>query len=54
LLSVVSIIVLYLVERVPKRLGIVAMFTAAFSLTLAIMTTVKRPEIFAAKCRVSL
>lgn len=48
LLPIVSIIVLYLVESVPKRLGIVAIFTAVFPLTLTIITTAKRPEISAA------
>ena len=48
LLPIVSIIVLYIVESVPKRLGIVAIFTAAFSLTLTIITMAKRPEISAA------
>jgi hypothetical protein len=48
LLPIVSIIVPYLVESVPKRLGIVAIFTAAFSLTPTIITTAKRPEISAA------
>ena len=48
LLPIVSIIVLYLVESVPKRLGIVAIFTAVFSLTPTIITTAKRTEISAA------
>jgi hypothetical protein len=48
LLPIVSIMVLYLVESVPKRFGIIAIFTAAFSLTPTIITTAKRPEISAA------
>jgi hypothetical protein len=48
LLPVVSIVVLYLVDSMPKRLGIVAGFTAAFSIALALFTRARRVDIFAA------
>jgi hypothetical protein len=48
LLPVTSIVVLYVVQSMPKRLGLITIFTAAFSFALTVMTTAKRPEIFAA------
>lgn len=48
LLPVAAIVVLYLVQSMAKRLAIVAVFTAGFSLLLAIATKAKRPENFAA------
>ena len=48
LLPVLSIVALYLVESMPKRLAIVAVFTSAFSVALALVTTARRVENFAA------
>jgi hypothetical protein len=48
LFPVVSIVALYFVNAVPARLGIVAAFTAVFSLCLALMTRARRVEVFAA------
>lgn len=43
-----SIIVLYFVKSMPTRLGLVAAFTALFSIALAIVTQARRTEVFAA------
>jgi hypothetical protein len=48
LLPVLSIAVLYIVHSMPARLGIIAGFTAAFSLVLTVITSAKRAENFAA------
>jgi hypothetical protein len=48
LLPVLSIVILYLVESMPERLAIVAVFTSAFSVALALVTTATRVENFAA------
>jgi hypothetical protein len=48
ILPIASIAVLYMVDSMPKRLGIVAAFTVAFSLALALLTTATRSENFAA------
>lgn len=48
LLPVVSIVVLYLVQSMPARLGIIATFTAGFSVVLSIITSATRSENFAA------
>lgn len=48
LLPVSSIAVLYTVTAMSHRLGIVAGFTALFSLALAVTTNARRVEIFAA------
>jgi hypothetical protein len=48
LLSISSIVVLYSVCDMSIRLGVVAAFTAVFSLVLALMTKARRVEIFAA------
>lgn len=48
LLPVVSIVVLYLVHSMPERLAIVAAFTAAFFIALAILTKARRVDVFAA------
>lgn len=48
LLPVLSIVVLYLVESMPERLAIVAVFTSTFSVALALVTTATRVETFAA------
>jgi len=47
LFPVVSIVALYCVHRMSVRLGIIAAFTAFFSLCLALMTRASRVEIFA-------
>lgn len=48
LLPVVSIVVLYLVHSMPARLGIIAAFTAGFSVVLSIITSASRIDNFAA------
>lgn len=48
LLSILSIVVLYVVCDMSTRLGVIALFTAVFSLVLALMTKARRVEIFAA------
>lgn len=48
LCPVLSIVVLYYVQSMNARLGIVAAFTAIFSSSLALLTGAKRVEIFAA------
>lgn len=48
MLPVVSIVVLYFVTSMAVRLGIVAAFTAIFSLVLALITKGRRVEVFAA------
>lgn len=47
LLPISSIVVLYFVSNLLVRLGIVAAFTALFSLALALITQARRIEIFA-------
>jgi len=48
MLPITSVIILYFVDNIRARLGIVAAFLAVFSLTLALVTEAKRVEIFAA------
>lgn len=48
LFPIVAIVALYFVDQMSARLGIVAAFTAVFSLCLALMTRARRVEIFAA------
>ncbi|CAG8976009.1 hypothetical protein HYALB_00007536 [Hymenoscyphus albidus] len=48
ILPVSAVVVLYIVRDMLKRLGIVALFTALFSLALMATTRAKRIEIFAA------
>lgn len=48
LISIGSIVVLYFVTTMPMRLAIVALFTAAFSIALSLVTSGTRVEIFAA------
>jgi hypothetical protein len=47
-LPVLSIVVLYLIHNMPTRLGLVALFTALFSLSVAILTKAKRVDVFTA------
>jgi hypothetical protein len=47
-MPVASIGLLYLVESMSKRLGIVAAFTSLFSFCLAVMTSAGMGDIFAA------
>ena len=47
LLLVVSILVLYLVTSIPVRLGIVAIFTTIFSLSLVLIISARKMEVFA-------
>jgi hypothetical protein len=48
LLPIVSIVVLYFVHSSPSRLGIIAGFTAVFSLAISLVTNATRVENFAA------
>jgi hypothetical protein len=48
MLPVVSIIVLYVVQNMTKRLGIITAFAALFSISLVSMTNVGMADIFAA------
>jgi len=47
-LPVASIALLYAVESMSKRLGIIAALTALFSVCLALMTSAGMADIFAA------
>lgn len=47
-LPVLSIAVLYVVHNMPARLGLVALFTAAFSLSVAMLTKARRIDVFTA------
>jgi hypothetical protein len=47
LLLVVSILVLYFVTSIPVRLGIVAIFTTVFSLSLVLIISARKMEVFA-------
>jgi hypothetical protein len=48
LLPIVSIVVLYYVHRMPKRLGIISGFTATFSFVLGLVTNCHMVDVFAA------
>ena len=48
LLPSLSIVVLYVVHDMTKRLGLIAVFTAVFSVTLASLTKARTVDIFAA------
>lgn len=48
LLPIVAIVALYIVKSMPIRLAITAVFTAVFSLVLALLTKANRVENFAA------
>ena len=48
LLPLVSIVVLYYVKSMPKRLGIVGFFTAVFSIILGLVTNGELVAVFAA------
>ena len=45
---IVGVIILYFVKDLLARIGIIAGLTAAFSLVLALVTSAKKSEIFAA------
>jgi len=47
-LPIAGVIVLYFVENTLARIGIIAGMTALFSLCLAVLTSAKKSEIFAA------
>lgn len=47
-LPIVGVIVLYFVKNTLARIGIIAAMTALFSLCLALLTSAKKSEIFAA------
>lgn len=48
LLPVLAIVILYLVKSMAKRLGLVALFTSLFSVSLWFMTDRRLLEVFAA------
>jgi hypothetical protein len=48
LLPISSVVALYVVQSNNVRLGMIAGFSACFSLALAVMTSAKRIEVFAA------
>jgi hypothetical protein len=48
MLPIGATIVLYLVQNTAKRLGIVAAFTAIFSLALGLFTRASLQEVFSA------
>jgi hypothetical protein len=48
LLTVVSIVILYVVTSQPIRLGIVAVLVTLFSLSLGVVTSANISDIFAA------
>lgn len=48
LFPISSIVILHLVDNMGRRIAIIAIFTAFFSLCLAIMTKARKIEIFAA------
>lgn len=47
-LPVLSIAVLYIVHSMAARLGLIALFTAAFSLSVAVLTKARRVDVFTA------
>lgn len=48
MLPITGVIVLYFIDNLRARLGVVAAFVAVFSLALAMVTDAKRADIFAA------
>jgi hypothetical protein len=48
ILPIASIVVLYYVHSMPKRLGIIGGFTAAFSFVLGLVTNSQLVDVFAA------
>lgn len=48
LLPIISIVVLYAVDNMGKRLGIIAAFTSIFAMSVAFMTGARRVDVFAA------
>ncbi|PVH77721.1 hypothetical protein DL98DRAFT_636938 [Cadophora sp. DSE1049] len=48
LLPICSVVALYLIQSNGLRLGMIAIFSACFSLALALMTSARRIEVFAA------
>ena len=48
LLPVASVVLLYLVKDMSTRLGIIAAFTAAFSMALCLVTSARTVDIFTA------
>ncbi|KAH9215913.1 hypothetical protein DL95DRAFT_499395 [Leptodontidium sp. 2 PMI_412] len=48
LLPIISIVILYVVDSMSKRLGIVGALTAAFSLCMGLVTSASMADIFAA------
>jgi hypothetical protein len=48
MLPIIATVVLYFVHNMGKRLGIIAAFTALFSLALALLTRATMQEVFAA------
>ncbi|KAH7324039.1 hypothetical protein BKA65DRAFT_406916, partial [Rhexocercosporidium sp. MPI-PUGE-AT-0058] len=48
LLPIISIVILYIVDSMSKRLGIIGALTAAFSLCMGLVTSASMADIFAA------
>jgi hypothetical protein len=48
LLPIGAIVLLYYIKSMPKRLGIIGGFTAAFSLVLGLVTNGELVDVFAA------
>lgn len=48
LLPICSVVALYIIQSNWVRLGMIAIFSACFSLALALMTNARRIEVFAA------
>jgi hypothetical protein len=48
MLPIIGVIILYFIDNLRARLGVVAAFVAVFSLALAMVTDAKRADIFAA------
>jgi hypothetical protein len=48
LLPICSVVALFIVQSNGIRLGMIAIFSACFSLALALMTNARRIEVFAA------
>ena len=48
LLPIAAVVILYFVESMPQRLGIIGGLAAVFSMTLSLMTGARVADIFAA------
>ncbi|KAI0376221.1 hypothetical protein F5Y04DRAFT_286144 [Hypomontagnella monticulosa] len=48
IVPVVSIVVLYIIQSIPLKLGLICIFSMVFSLAMSLITSARRVEIFAA------